>query len=252
MSAAVLRAIDIMWEKYDQPLSLSQLAGEALFSRYYFSRVFRAETGTSPGRFLTAIRLFRAKNLLLETSLSVTDISYLVGYNSPGTFSSRFSLSVGMSPARYRQQAKAGFRAPAWRPLNGKGAGVVEFSALVPATGMPIRTYVGLFGLPFQSAPVACAIFRDSGRYRITGVPDGEWTLRAVTVSTADLTVKPWQRRPMLVSDPVPVTVQPGCTPVARLMLRRWCTTDVPVLPAIPELDSFRLPVEANQPTGSD
>jgi AraC-like DNA-binding protein len=250
MSAAVLRAINIMWEKYDQPLSLSELAGEALFSRYYFSRIFRTETGTSPGRFLTAIRLFRAKNLLLETSLSVTDISYLVGYNSPGTFSSRFTLSVGMSPARFRHQARHGFRLAAWRPLEERNTGVVEFSGLLPATDIASRTYVGVFGPPFQSAPIACTIFESSGRYRVLGVPDGDWTIRAVTVATDDLTVKPWQRRPLLLSDPVPITVQGGSTPVIPLVLRQLRCTDVPVLLAIPELDSFRVPRKLNHAAG--
>jgi AraC-like DNA-binding protein len=251
MSAAVVRAINIMWEKYDQPLSLSDLAGEALFSRYYFSRLFRAETGTSPGRFLTAIRLFRAKNLLLETSLSVTDISYLVGYNSPGTFSSRFTLSVGMSPARYRHQAKVGFRAPAWRPLDGRYAGFVELTTLLPMTGVPVRTYAGVFGLPFQSAPIAWAVVSDSGHHRLPGVPDGDWTIRAVTVATADLTAKPWLRRPLLTSDPVPVTVRAGVAPLVRLVLRPCRSTDVPVLLAIPELDSFRMPLEIDQVASS-
>jgi AraC-like DNA-binding protein len=247
MSAAVLRAINIMWEKYDQPLSLSDLADEALFSRYYFSRIFRAETGISPGRFLTTIRLFRAKNLLLETSLSVTDISYLVGYNSPGTFSSRFTLSVGMSPARYRHQAKIGFGPLAWRPLNGKSAGYVEFSALLPETELATRTYVGVFGPPCQSAPLACTILETAGRHRLPGVPDGEWTLRAVTVSTAEPTAKPWQRRPLLLSDPVPITVRAGRTSVVPLVLRPGRSTDMPVLMAIPELDSFRVPHPIDQ-----
>ncbi|HEU5271878.1 MAG TPA: helix-turn-helix transcriptional regulator [Jatrophihabitans sp.] len=240
-----------MWQKYDQPLSLSELAGEALFSRYYFSRIFRAETGTSPGRFLTAVRLFRAKNLLLETSLSVTDISYLVGYNSPGTFSSRFTLSVGMSPARYRHQAKLGFRAPARRSPGGRGAGCVELTALMPLTGVPMRTYVGVFGLPLQSAPIACAVVDDSGRCRVAGVPDGDWSVRAVTVATADWTAKPWQRRPLLLSDSVPVTVRAGVAPLTRLALRPCRSTDVPVLLAIPELDSFRRPLEINQVASS-
>jgi AraC family transcriptional regulator len=250
MTTAVKRAIDTMWEKYDQPLSLAELAGSALFSRFYFSRIFRTETGTSPGRFLTAIRLFRAKNLLLETSLSVTDISYLVGYNSPGTFSSRFTLSVGMSPARYRRQAKAGFCTPAWRPSNGTTTSSLEFNALLPVVGMSARTYVGVFGPPFQSAPVACMAVDKSGRYRVDGVPDGEWTVRALTVATSYLDAKPWQRRPLLVSDPIPVTVRAEAgTTAVRVVLRPLRCTDVPVLLAIPELDSFRMPLwDAEQP----
>ncbi len=243
MSAAVEKVIDTMWKRYDQPLSLSELADEALFSRFYFSRIFRNETGTSPGRFLTAIRLFRAKNLLLETSLSVTDISYLVGYNSPGTFSTRFTLSVGMSPARYRHQAKVGIPCPMQRPISGGNTGSAELLALVPGIGQPTRTYVGVFSEPFPSAPITGRILDGSGRYRIAGVPDGPWTLRAITVATAGPNVEPWQRRPLLVSDPVPVVIRSGDLPAfVRLELRQPRATDLPVLLAIPELDNFQLP----------
>jgi len=96
MQAAVERAIKSMWERYDEPLTLAELADAAILSRFYFSRVFRNVTGTSPGRFLTAIRLYKAKNLLLSTSLSVTELSYRVGYNSLGTFTTRFTKSVGV------------------------------------------------------------------------------------------------------------------------------------------------------------
>src|SRR5579859_5367880 len=108
MQAAIERAIDTMWARYHEPLSLADIADTAILSKFYFSRVFRNFTGTSPGRFLTAIRLSKAKQLLLETSLSVAEISYMVGYNSLGTFTSRFTHSVGVSPARYRALSQAG------------------------------------------------------------------------------------------------------------------------------------------------
>lgn len=243
MSGAVVRVIDLMWERYGEPLSLAELADEALFSRFYFSRIFRSETGTSPGRFLTAIRLFRAKNLLLETALSVTDISYLVGYNSPGTFSSRFTLSVGMPPARYRQLAKAGFRVPPRRLIRGGASSAVEFTALLPTTGVPSQSYVGVFGTPYPSMPVACSVFPDSGRYLIPNVPDGDWAIRTVTVATTALDARPWHRRPLLVSEPVAIKVRAGsAVPCAWLVPRQPRRTDLPVLLAIPELDSFRVP----------
>lgn len=246
MRAAVVKVIDTMWERYDQPLSLSELADEAAFSRFYLSRIFRNVTGTSPGRFLTAIRLFRAKNLLLETSFSVSDISYLVGYNSPGTFSARFTLSVGMSPTRYRHQARTGFRCPAPGTPRAWTTNSVELIALIPETGLATRTYLGVFGKSFPSTPhVRCTTFEESGRYRIASVPEGYWTIRAVTVGTTGLDTKPWQRRPILVSDLVPITIrQEHPSTFVRLALRQCQTTDLPILPAIPELDSFQIPKE--------
>jgi AraC-like DNA-binding protein len=243
MSAAVTKVIDTMWKRYDQPLSLSELADEALFSRFYFSRIFRNETGTSPGRFLSAIRLFRAKNLLLETSHSVTDISYLVGYNSPGTFSTRFALSVGMSPAQYRHRARIGIPCPTQLPISGRNTGSAELVTVIPETGRPTRTYVGVFREPFPSAAITGTALDGSRHYRLTGVPAGQVTIRAITVATSGPNVDPWDRRPLLVSDPVPVVIRSDNMPAfVRLALRQPRPTDLPVLMAIPELDSFEMP----------
>ena len=88
------------------------MARAAMFSKFHFSRIFRRVTGVSPGRFLSAIRLQEAKHLLVSTTLNVADISLRVGYNSVGTFSSRFTRSVGMSPTAYRRYRGFSSRIP--------------------------------------------------------------------------------------------------------------------------------------------
>ena len=105
---AVERAIATMWDRYHESLSLDHIADTAVLSKFYFSRLFRSVTGTSPGRFLTAIRLYRAKHLLLATSLNVTDIAYHVGFSSLGTFTTRFTWSVGVPPTRFRELSHCG------------------------------------------------------------------------------------------------------------------------------------------------
>src|SRR6266545_1373534 len=102
---AVLRAIGAMRERLGEQLTVDDLARAAMFSKFHFSRMFQRVTGVSPGRFLSALRLQKAKHLLVSTTMSVADISVHVGYNSVGTFSSRFSRSVGMSPTTYRRRA---------------------------------------------------------------------------------------------------------------------------------------------------
>src|SRR5688572_1243423 len=94
-----------MRDNLGEPLTVDDLARSAMFSKFHFTRIFQRVTGVSPGRFLSGLRLQRAKELLVSTSLSVADISVLVGYNSVGTFSSRFTRSVGMPPSRYRRRA---------------------------------------------------------------------------------------------------------------------------------------------------
>src|SRR5260370_23685096 len=108
MNSAVERAIASIWERYNEPLSLAEIAKSAILSRFHFSRVFREATGVSPGRFLSAVRIYEAKRMLVSTSLSVTEISLAVGYNSLGPFTNPFTDIVGVSPTRPRPLWRAG------------------------------------------------------------------------------------------------------------------------------------------------
>ncbi|MFD7659888.1 helix-turn-helix transcriptional regulator [Actinosynnema sp. NPDC059797] len=246
MQDAVERAIDTMWDRYHEPLSLADLADTAILSKFYFSRVFRAMTGTSPGRFLTAIRLSKAKELLLETTASVTEISYMVGYNSLGTFTSRFTRSVGVSPARYRALSGAGvlslssFPGPARGPQGGAVCGWVG----VPDAGTPVRVYVGAFRDPIaQGVPSACDIRDGSGPYQLNGVPEGEWFIRVAVVAVNALDPRPWKRRPLFVGDAEPVFVHAGQSVEVDVETRLLRLLDLPILLALPELDSRTAPV---------
>jgi AraC-like DNA-binding protein len=228
-----------MWDRYDEPLSLEEMADMAVFSRFYFSRVFRSITGTSPGRFLTAIRLYKAKNLLLETTMSVTDISYQVGYNSPGTFSSRFTRSVGISPARYRYLSEAGIPAPENPLATDQTLGTLRGTVTAPQTSLPTRVYVSLLDSTIpQGTPIACAVLDGGGSYELTGVPDGQWFIHATAVAVRNLDPRPWMRKPVFVASGRPVKVVAGRAVTANVELRPPRVTDLPILMALPELDS--------------
>jgi AraC-like DNA-binding protein len=96
-----------MDRRYAEPLDLDAMAREAGFSRYHFARSFRAAFGETPGVYLSRRRVERAKDLLRSANLTVTEICALVGFSSLGSFSSRFSELVGMSPTAYRQEQAA-------------------------------------------------------------------------------------------------------------------------------------------------
>jgi AraC family transcriptional regulator len=242
VQTAVERVITNMWDRYDEPLSLEEMADLAVFSRFYFSRVFRSITGTSPGRFLTAIRLYKAKNLLLETSMSVTDISYQVGYNSPGTFSSRFTRSVGISPARYRYLSEVGIPAPDSPLPTGHQLGAVRGSLTMPKSGVVTRVYVSLFDSTIpQGNPIACAILDGDCDYELPAVVEGQWYLHATAVAVHNLDPRPWMRKPVFLAASRPVKVVAGRTATVHIELRPPRLTDLPILLALPELDS-RMP----------
>jgi AraC-like DNA-binding protein len=198
---AVLRAITLIQERYFEPITLSGLAAEVYVSPFHFSRIFAKATGVTPGRFLTAVRLFEAKRLLLTTSLTVSDIVCSVGYSSVGTFTSRFARAVGMTPTEYREPEVAELlvalsshfqRLPSLRALRAagrncaslqEGTGMLSVRLDMPRGASPANVLVGVFAdaVP-QCGPVAFGGMANmrSGEMTIHGVPDGNWTVIAV------------------------------------------------------------------------
>ena len=81
------------------------MAEMANLSPYHFARIFRNVTGIPPVEFLTAVRLERAKRLLLGTEMGVAEVCFEVGYESVGTFATRFKDLVGLPPGRMRRRS---------------------------------------------------------------------------------------------------------------------------------------------------
>ena len=100
------RARRLMDECYDQPLDLTQISKEACLSRYHFLRSFRAAFDTTPRQYLIQRRIQKAKELLRVRSLSVTDVCFEVGFQSPGSFSALFHKCVGDAPVTYRRRQR--------------------------------------------------------------------------------------------------------------------------------------------------
>ncbi|MBZ5738982.1 helix-turn-helix transcriptional regulator [Nocardioides mangrovi] len=100
------RVRDRMDRDYAQPLDVEALARDAHMSAGHLSRAFKAAYGESPYSYLMTRRIERAMALLRRGDLSVTDVCFEVGCQSLGTFSTRFSELVGMSPSAYRDAAR--------------------------------------------------------------------------------------------------------------------------------------------------
>lgn len=104
---ALRRARDLIDRAYAEPLDLDAMAREARYSRFHFARAFAAAYGETPRAYLTRRRIERAKTLLRTANLSVTEVCFLVGFSSVGSFSARFHELVGRSPSDYRAEAVA-------------------------------------------------------------------------------------------------------------------------------------------------
>jgi AraC family transcriptional regulator len=189
---AVERAIQVMHTHMHEVLTLADLASVAYLSPSRFKHVFRHPIGIPPGEFLSALRLQAARHLLLTTPLSVTDICFEVGYSSMGSFTSRFTHLVGLSPRLLRQRAYAFEPPPAERAERDPTtlSGLPRKHALLGQISAPATfrgtIYVGMFTNPIpQGRPVRCTKISSPGVYRIQDVPDGVYHLRAAAFPVA-------------------------------------------------------------------
>ena len=111
--ARLRRVRDRIDREYAQPLDVEALARGVNMSAGHLSREFRRAYGEPPYAYLMTRRIERAMALLRRGDLSVTDVCFVVGCSSLGTFSSRFTELVGVPPSVYREQ---GARATAGMP----------------------------------------------------------------------------------------------------------------------------------------
>lgn len=105
---ALRRVRDRIDREFDRPLSVEALAAGEHISAGHLSRRFKAAFGESPYSYLMTRRIERAMALIRRGDLSITDICFTVGFSSLGTFSTRFSELVGLSPRQYRDGVAAG------------------------------------------------------------------------------------------------------------------------------------------------
>jgi AraC-like DNA-binding protein len=102
--ARLRRVRDRIDRDYAQPLDVEALASGVHMSAGHLSRQFKLAYGESPYSYLMTRRIERAMALLRRGDLSVTEVCFTVGCASLGTFTTRFTELVGMSPGTYRRQ----------------------------------------------------------------------------------------------------------------------------------------------------
>jgi AraC-like DNA-binding protein len=99
------RVRDRIDREYAQPLDVEALARGVGMSAGHLSRQFKLAYGEPPYGYLMTRRIERAMALLRRGELSVTDVCFAVGCQSLGSFSTRFTELVGMSPSAYKREA---------------------------------------------------------------------------------------------------------------------------------------------------
>src|SRR5262245_10197006 len=96
------RAIEFMHDNYSRELDLEEIAGAAYLSEFHFARMFKQITGVTPHYYLANLRLERARKLLLETALPISEIAAMVGYQSQSHFTRVFRSVAGVTPRAFR------------------------------------------------------------------------------------------------------------------------------------------------------
>lgn len=249
LERAVIRVIDTMRQNLSEQLTVDDMARAARFSKFHFSRVFQRVTGVSPGRFLSAMRLQEAKRLLLTTSLSVADITFQVGYNSVGTFSTRFKESVGLSPTQYRRFG--GYTKDIATDDRRRGLRSTTLRGEIKSPpDKPVGTvFVGLFPdwIP-QGFPVKCTVLRTPGPYELADIPPGTWHLLAHAVAPGQEHVAGFDpdRQSLVVGANGPIAVRSE-TSLKRvnLQLRPMRILDPPILLALLDVREMALSKQA-------
>lgn len=99
----IRRAVELMHNALERDLSLEEIAAAAYLSPFHFARLFKKATGATPHAYLGVLRIARAKELLANTDLSVTEISARVGYQSASHFTKAFRQSTGLAPREFRR-----------------------------------------------------------------------------------------------------------------------------------------------------
>ena len=96
------RVLAYMDERLADSPSLTELADLARMSVRHFSRAFHASTGYSPHQYLLRQRVGRAKSLLMEDRMPMSDIAQSIGFADQSQFSRTFRRLTGIAPAAYR------------------------------------------------------------------------------------------------------------------------------------------------------
>ena len=235
-----------MRARFDEQLTLHDMAETACLSLFHFNRVFHQTTGITPTQFLYALRIESAKHLLLTTSRSVTDICYDVGYSSQGTFTYRFTRLVGLSPVRFREMAlqSSGSLDPllkSERKLSKIRPHLCAHGCINSKTTVSGPIFVGLFGsrIP-EGHPRSGTVLRAVGPYYVGPLPEGKYYILAAALPRSNDPISYWlpDIKSLLVgAGETPLLVQNN-KPVGKvdLMLRPAVVTDPPILVALPAL----------------
>ncbi|MFL5743507.1 MAG: helix-turn-helix transcriptional regulator [Niastella sp.] len=103
----IRQAKTILDENFDRHITIPQLARQAGINEAKLKEGFRELYGNSIHNYLQQLRLEKAKQLLLTTTMPITDITYHIGYSHVTHFTSLFKKEFGLTPTEWRKENKS-------------------------------------------------------------------------------------------------------------------------------------------------
>ncbi|GGP13017.1 helix-turn-helix transcriptional regulator [Oceanobacillus neutriphilus] len=233
-------------QNLDKDLSLSVLANEAAYSPYHFSRMFKRQVGVSPMYFISSLRLQLAKKLLLDTAFPIREIGLEVGQQSLGTFTTRFTNSIGMTPASFRTTRQYSEEYMTHLKQDKSQSTVISSSSFQQLSGsIHIEEafngiiFAGLFPKPIpEGLPVRGTLLMHSESFHITNIPVGTYFLMATAISwDMDSKTILIPRETLRARHPYPICIDgKRSVPETHLIMRKPVITDPPILISLPLL----------------
>jgi AraC family transcriptional regulator len=106
LSPAALRRVELFVEaNLEHPIRLADLAERAGLSKFHFAHAFKASLGTTPRAFAESRRIERAKQLLRESSMTLSAIAIATGFGTQSRFTTVFRRATRTTPAAFRRLA---------------------------------------------------------------------------------------------------------------------------------------------------
>lgn len=97
-------SVNFIHTNFERDISLGDIAKFVFLSPSYFTRAFKEETGMSPINYLLKVRIDRAKELLSDTGLKISDIALSVGFSNQQRFNEMFKKHTSLTPLQYRKK----------------------------------------------------------------------------------------------------------------------------------------------------
>jgi transcriptional regulator GlxA family with amidase domain len=105
--AAVASAKQFVQTHVEEPRLLAQVVRHVNVSRFYFCKLFKKATGMTLTEYVARVRVEKAKTMLVDPTLRISEVVYAAGFGSIPQFNSVFKRLVGMPPTEYRETLRS-------------------------------------------------------------------------------------------------------------------------------------------------